>query len=150
MNSYAEQLAEAVDQAVEPWIRRAVGRLLDAARIERTPALSAQIEQAALAAREQVHRELAAFLALDVDEQRTNPLAVLRGAVGIPTALLAAAGVPELRRDEFEVRAFPSDVYRLSPATWSDVDPSLHEPGLLWSAWKAKTVLDRRRAEGRR
>ena len=55
-----------------------------------------------------------------------------------------------MRRDEFEERAFPDDVYRLSPATWSDVDPSLHEPGIIWGAYKAKTVLDRRRAEGKR
>jgi hypothetical protein len=41
-------------------------------------------------------------------------------------------------------------VYDLSPATWGDVDESLQEPGLIWGAWKAKTVLERRRAEGRR
>jgi hypothetical protein len=37
-------------------------------------------------------------------------------------------------------------VYGLSPATWTDVDPDLHEPGIVWGAWKAKTVLDRRAA----
>ena len=31
-----------------------------------------------------------------------------------------------------------------------DVDPALHEPGIVWGAWKAKTILDRRRAEGHR
>jgi hypothetical protein len=55
-----------------------------------------------------------------------------------------------VRRDDFKQHAFPDDTYDLSPATWSDVAESVQEPGLVWSAWKAKTVLDRRRAEGRR
>jgi hypothetical protein len=105
---------------------------------------------AAARARADVGAELRAFLALDVDDQRTNPLAILRAAVRYPTAVLRDAGVPPVRRDEFKARAFPDDVYDLAPATWKDVDESLQEPGLIWSAWKAKTVLDRRRGEGRR
>ncbi|HRE00718.1 MAG TPA: hypothetical protein PLV68_05430, partial [Ilumatobacteraceae bacterium] len=58
---------------------------------------------------------------------------------------LAAHGVPPRQRDPFAERAFPADRYGLSPAAWSDVDESLHEPGLIWGAWKAKTVLARRR-----
>ena len=71
-------------------------------------------------------------------------------AVRYPTAVLRDAGVPPVRRDEFKEQAFPDDVYDLVPATWRDVDPALQEPGIVWSAWRAKTVLDRRRAEGRR
>ena len=66
------------------------------------------------------------------------------------TPVLRTAGTPEARRDEFSRRVLPDDVYGLAPATWSDVDPALVEPGLVWSAWKAATVLDRRRREGRR
>lgn len=150
MNEYAEQLAEAVDPVVGPWVIRSIHRLLVAAAVPTTPELDDHIARAADEATEFVRRELRAFLAIDVDEQRTNPLAVLRAAVGYPTDVLRAAGVPEVRRDEFEERAFPADVYRLSPATWSDVDASLQEPGIIWGAWKAKTVLDRRRQEGRR
>jgi hypothetical protein len=58
--------------------------------------------------------------------------------------------VPPIRRSEFDRETFPDDVYGLSPATWSDIDESVHDPGLFWGAWKAKTVLDRRRDEGRR
>ena len=75
---------------------------------------------------------------------------MLRGAVRYPTAVLEAAGVPPVVRDEFAERAFPADVYDLAPATWRDLDESVHEPGLVWGAWKAKTFLDRRRQEGRR
>ena len=89
----------------------------------------------------QVLAELHDLLHTDVDEQRTNPLSVLRSAVRYPTALLARAGVPRAARDEFAEHAFPDDVYDLAPATWRDVDPSLHEPGIVWGAWKAATVM---------
>jgi len=150
VSPYARQLADAVDAVVGPWVVRSVERLLGAAGITITPELANRIEQAASQAGEAVHDELRTFLETDIDEQRTNPLAVLRSAVRYPTEVLHDAGVPEVRRDEFEVRAFPGDVYRLSPATWNDIDPSLHELGIHWGAWKAKTVLDRRRAEGKR
>lgn len=89
---------------------------------------------------------LNALLALDADAQSTNPLSVLRWGVRFPTEVLTAHVIPPIRRDDFAVRAFPSDAYGLSPATWADVDEALQEPGLIWGAWKAKTVLTRRRA----
>ena len=95
-------------------------------------------------------RRSAALLATDVDEQRANPLAVLRSAVRYPTAVLAAAGVPPVVRSEFDERAFPDDVYGLAPATWADLDPALQERGIVWGAAKAHVVLGRRRAEGKR
>jgi hypothetical protein len=64
--------------------------------------------------------------------------------------VLRAAGAAEVRRDDFQRERFPDDVYDLAPATWSDLDPALHDPGITWGAWKAKIVLDRRRAEGKR
>ena len=89
--------------------------------------------------------QLERLLATDVDRQQTNPLSVLRAAVCHPTEILADAGVPPARRDDFAIKTFPADIFDLSPATWSDIDESLQEPGLIWGAWKAKTVLDRRR-----
>ena len=89
--------------------------------------------------------ELEALLAADVDAQQTNPLSVLRAATRYPTDVLARHGVHPARRDDFAARAFPADVYGLSPATWADIDESLVEPGLVWGAWKAMTVLGRRR-----
>ena len=92
-----------------------------------------------------VMSQLVALLETDVDQQRSNPLSVLRNAVEHPTRVLAAAEIPPVRRDDFAVRAFPDDVYGLSPATWADIHESLLEPGVIWGAWKAKTMLDRRR-----
>ena len=69
---------------------------------------------------------------------RANPLHLLR-SVAVPhlTAALRDAGVAAVRRDEFAVDRFPDDVYDLSPATWSDVDESLVDPGIAWGAAKA-------------
>ena len=91
--------------------------------------------------------QLAELLATDVDRQRTTPLSVLRGAV-LPVAdFLRAHGVaPPANAASGTVSA--ADEYRLEPANWSDIDPSLHEPGLRWGAWKAMTILARRRDEG--
>jgi hypothetical protein len=145
-----DELARALDGAIGPWVERSVVRLVAAYRGEVPPDVLEAARAASGRAQAEIGTELRAFLALDVDEQRTNPLAILRRAVRYPTAVLRDAGVPPVRRDEFKERAFPDDVYDLAPATWKDVDESLQEPGIIWSAWKAKTVLDRRRREGRR
>lgn len=90
------------------------------------------------------------LLATDVDEQRNNPLSLFRGAIDAPTALLKAHGVPEPHVDRFAADHFPDDPYQLGPATWNDIDDELQTPGLTWGAWKAMTVLRRRRDEGLR
>jgi hypothetical protein len=85
------------------------------------------------------------LLRADVDDQRTNPLAILRGAVRYPTGVLRAAGVPPVERDAHAVALFPEDDYDLSPAAFADLGPSVHEPGLRWGAAKAHVILRRRR-----
>jgi hypothetical protein len=64
--------------------------------------------------------------------------------------VLDELGVGPPDRDEFARRNFPEDRYDLTPASFADVDPTLHEPGLVWGAAKAHVVLQRRRAEGLR
>jgi hypothetical protein len=73
-------------------------------------------------------------LAADIDEQRVNPLAVVRRAVPYPTAVLRDAGVSPVVRDPQSVEHFPDDDYDLAPASFADLDPALHEPGLRWGA----------------
>jgi hypothetical protein len=146
LDTLAGALADAVEAVLPAWVERAVASragLVDAD-------LRAATMSAGRRAAAEVGAELRAVLADDVDEQRANPLAVLRQAVRYPTEVLAAAGVPPVARDEFAERAFPADVYDLSPATWSDVDPTLHERGVVWGAAKAHVVLARRRREGKR
>lgn len=147
---YAAVLADAVEAAIRPWVVRSVAAVADAWR----PGLADRLVPAAAEAGEQATNDVGArvraLLMTDVDEQATGPLALLREAVRYPTAVLAEAGVAPAVRDEFAVRAFPDDVYGLAPAAFADVDPALHEPGLVWGAAKAHVVLARRRAEGRR
>jgi hypothetical protein len=127
---YADALAGALDAALPGWVDRSV--------------------RGVLAARDEAMPRLRALLATDIDDQRTNPLAILRSLVPHLTAVLRSAGARPVARDEFAVRNFPDDVYDLTPASFADVDPALHDPGLSWGAAKAHVHLARRRREGRR
>ncbi|MCU1399486.1 MAG: hypothetical protein JWN62_2595 [Acidimicrobiales bacterium] len=145
IDPYVQLLADAAHAAVPRWLIRCV---VDTARQMGVPAAAELVSDAEEMSR--VHAplvlaELDALLDTDAEAQRTNPLSVLRAAVRHPTEVLARHHVPTPRRTEFDERNFPTDVYALGPATWADVDESLQEPGLIWGAWKAKTVLDRRR-----
>jgi hypothetical protein len=146
----ATALADAVAVALPGWVERSVVTLVEAHRGVVDGATRASARAAGARAAEEVGARVRALLATDVDEQRANPLAVLRSAVRYPAEVLAEAGVPAVVRTRFDEEAFPDDVYGLAPATWSDVDPDLHERGLVWGAAKAHVVLARRRAEGRR
>lgn len=147
--AYAVALIDAADAALGPWVERSVARRwADWTGSEPGPALRDASVEAGREAATVVVGRLRELLEADVDAQRTGPLAVLRRAVVYPTAVLRAAGVPPVVRDEFAVRNFPDDDYDLSPATFADIDESLHEPGLVWGAAKAHVVLTRRR--GRR
>jgi hypothetical protein len=146
LDQYSSGLADAVEQALPAWVEGHVTNILMAFRRNVTDAERAEAQQAGLAAQREVAQELRTFLALDIDQQRTNPLAILRQAVRYPTAVLRAAGVPEVKRDEFAEKSFPTDVYDLSPARWLDLGEQVHEAGLMWGAWKAKQHLDRRAA----
>ena len=92
-------------------------------------------------------------------------LAALLVLVALAGAWLARASLPQLAgeiaapglaqpakvvRDAHAERLFPDDDYDLSPGAFADVDPALHEPGLVWGAAKAHVIMARRRAEGRR
>lgn len=142
-------LLAAARAAVPGWLRRIVVERVSQAGLD-PDALGDQLDRLVADETPRLLAALEALLATDVDEQRTNPLSLFREAVSAPTALLRATGVPAPAPDGFLAERFPEDEYRLGPATWSDVDPALHEPGLTWGAWKAMTVLRRRRDEGRR
>jgi len=87
-------------------------------------------------------------LAMSVGDQTEAPLQVLRRGVRFATQVLVDADVAPVQRDDFARRAFPDDLYNLSPASFADVHPTLHEPGLIWGAAKAHVHLRRRREAG--
>lgn len=147
---YAAELADAVDAALGRWVERAVRDRAEQWRPGTASALRSEAVEAGVQATAEVGPRVRALLETDVDQQRTGPLALLRQAVRYPTEVLASARIPAVVRDEFDERALPADLYGLAPASFADVDPALHGPGLAWGAAKAHVVLARRRAEGLR
>lgn len=150
MRACATELADAVERRLPDWVRSEVTRIAEAWQPGLAERLTGETEAAAEAARSEVAAAVRELLEADVDAQRTGPLDVLRRAVRFPTGVLAAAGIPEVERDEHAEAAFPDDPYDLTPAAFADLGPDVHDAGLRWGAAKAHTVLTRRRAEGRR
>jgi hypothetical protein len=148
--AYATALADAIEQALPGWVVGSVERLVLAwqggAEVDR--GVLADARAAGERARAEVGAEVRALLALDIDDQRTTPLTLLRRAVRYPTEVLRGAGVPEVVRDARGEQLLPDDVYGIAPATFADIDPALHDPGLAWGAAKAHVHLARRRIEG--
>jgi hypothetical protein len=144
VDEQAAALAEAIEDVLPGWVERSVAAVLAAAGVEPPAGVTADAADAGRRARDEVGAAVRALLALDIDEQRTTPLTLLRGAVRYPTEILLGAGVePTGERDDVRVRLFPDDVYDLSPAAFADVDPRLTEPGLAWGASKAYEHLRR-------
>jgi hypothetical protein len=121
-----------------------VTRILDAwGRTE--PEARARAEHAAIdagdAATVRVVGQLRALLGADPSAQTATPLEIVRSAYREPTAVLAAAGIPPVERDEFEERAWPDDHYGLVIATLGDLgDDELAPLHFAWGMAKA-TVL---------
>ena len=135
------QLVDAALEALPGWVVSSVRSRAG----ERFDELAADAGEAAQRCAAEIGIELRALLALDVDEQRTTPLAILRGAARYPTDVLARAGVPTPDRDEFSDSATPDDVYDLGPGTWADLGPRVAEAGIAWGAGKAHLHLRRHR-----
>lgn len=131
------ELVDGIGAVIDAWLVDCVVRF--------RPDLSEQAASAASAGIPEVMAELRDLVGRDLDDQSTTPLTVLRRAVRIPTTVLAAAGVEPVRRDPFDVSSFPDDVYGLTPAAFTDVDPSLGGLGIRWGAAKAHVHLSRRR-----
>ena len=143
VDDVAERLAAAVEGTLPSWVERSVrGRLHDWTG-GADPEVMAQAVAAGDRAAAEVGVELRLLLAADVDEQWTNPLAILRGAVRYPAEVLRRAGVPPIVRDEYDERHFPDDDYGLVPRAFADVDPSLADLGVAWGAAKAHAHLAR-------
>lgn len=141
------ELLDAVDAVLRAWVERTI--LTAAERLAGPEALTEGLLADAGAAAEAAHREalpaLRALVDADAEAQRVNPLQILREAARHPTAVLAAHEIQPARRDAIQQEALPLDVYDIAPATWADIDASLVDPGIRWSAAKAHLVLVRRR-----
>ncbi|CAN5534669.1 hypothetical protein BH23ACT3_BH23ACT3_12170 [soil metagenome] len=148
MQAPVDDLVTTLERVVPGWLERCVTETAER-RLGACPEpLRIQARQMAETVGPSVVAEVERLVRTDVDEQRGTPLTVLRAAVRHPTDLLSAAAVEAPHRDPFAEEHFPADRYDLSPASWSDIDPALHDPGIMWGAWKAATVIRRRRPGG--
>lgn len=141
-------LADAVEEVLPGWIERLVLERVRQWRGEVPLEAEAAATAAAAAAVVDVTVVFRGLIEQDVDEQRTNPLSVLRDATRFAHDALVELDVPPVERDDFAERSFPGDAYDLVPATWADVDPTLHDIGVTWGAAKAYVHKARRRTEG--
>lgn len=149
MSPYSTRLLATMHELLEPWMHALVDRVVTSqdlsARIDRE-----RLDRVVHDSARSLIDDLTELFAHEAWEQRRNPLELLREATGVLTVELTALGAQPVVRDEFKERSFPSDVFDLAPATWSDVHPDLHEVGLEWGAWKAAAIISRRRSlEGR-
>ena len=135
----ARELSEGITQALPGWVVSAVQSRL----LAMSPEIREAAEAAGAAAAAEIGGEVARLLAGDIDNQRENPLAVLRRAVRYPTEVLIAAGAVPVERDDFAIDRFPDDIFDLTPASFGDIHPDLQSPGLTWGA--AKAFVHRRR-----
>ncbi len=71
----------------------------------------------------------------------------MRGAYLEPTAVLAAAGIPPVERDDFAERAWPDDTYGLVVHGLGELgDDELAPLQMAWGLAKAKVLRARRAA----
>ncbi len=140
----AADLLAGLDRHLEGWITRVLREHLAGAADPGT--FADRIATVARDTHAAVFPELEALLTADPDDQRAGPLAILRGCVGPANAVLADAGVVPPKRDPVTESMFPDDPYGLGPANFGDVDPDLHDTGLIWGAAKAHLVILRHRS----
>ena len=139
-------LVEGVPRALPGWAARRADALLTAwggLDATRKKQVVDEARQAGERAGLRVAAELRELLAIDPAEQRATPLEIIRGAVAEPTAVLAAAGLPDVVRDPFEERAWPDDRFGLVPRTLRDLDPDLAAIHFAWGIAKASLLRAR-------
>jgi hypothetical protein len=149
LESYPKDLFMAVIHAVPSWVARRMLEIASHGGVSAGTDFMEAIESVSRETMQQLSGDLLALLATDVDQQRFNPLQVIREANVFANQSLAMLGVPVPRRDEFDAQVMPHDHYAVGPLTWKDLSEDVHDAGITWGAWKAATVLTRRRAEGK-
>ena len=92
----ARALADGIEAALPAWVERCVDAVVQqvtGAAPDETVLAAAR--EAGRVARSEVGGQVRELLALDIDEQRTTPLTLVRDAVRYPAGVLRAAGVPK-------------------------------------------------------
>lgn len=149
LDPYPRTLALAALAEFEEWLVRRAVAIVGSSNLELDATRRSRISEQAKIAHRALGMTLIELLATDVDAQRKGPLQVIREAATLMNVVLVEVGVPVVVRDEFETRAMPADVFGIGPIAWLDMGDVVHEAGIEWGAWKAASVLQRRRDEGK-
>lgn len=145
MNPYSERLLSVMETTASAWLCASFDRVVEVQGMAGAVDAVGR-ERAVDEAFAELVGNVRELLSLEAWEQRRNPLDLVRECTGSLSRELARIGARPVKRDEFEERSFPGDVFGLCPATWNDVHPDLHDVGLVWGAWKAATIIERRRS----
>jgi hypothetical protein len=148
LEPYADDLYQAVTRAIPRWITTQVSEIASLSIDETSQEFQSALADVAKQTHQEASQNLLTLLVTDVDAQQSNPLHVLRASTSFATQMLQTFGAEPARRDEYEVRAMPHDVFSIGPLTWRDLGEEVHDAGISWGAWKAATILTRRRADG--
>jgi len=148
LEPYAHDLYLAVTRAIPRWITTQVTETASMSIDETSKEFQKGLTDVVGQTEKVVSQNLFSLLATDVDAQQQNPLHILRASTSYATQLLQSFGVAPAHRDEYEMRAMPNDVFAIGPLTWRDLGEEVHDAGISWGAWKAATILMRRREDG--
>lgn len=146
MDQYSARLLETSNEVVARWVDRLMRKHCDDQKISDL-IVGDLLSSVVARVNKEVDDNLRELLSLDVLEQRSNPLAIFRQATRPISDLLKTVGCAPVVRDEFDERSFPDDIFGLSPATWVDIDEMMVEPGIEWGAWKAATIMMRKKKQ---
>jgi hypothetical protein len=146
LDDHARALANAIEGAIPGWVTGSVERVMANQSAIMTPEIRRAADAAASGAQATAGAAIRALLSQEIDDQHGTPLMILRQTVKFPTRVLQAAGMSPVRRDRFAERAFPDDLYDLTPASLADIDPALTDLGISWGAAKA---FEHKRRHGR-
>ena len=147
MKDGARAIVDGVERLGALWVTRTVTDLIDAFGALDDATRAAAIADASTAgtrAAARVVAELRTLFSLAPEAQRTTPLEIVRSLRREATQVLQRAGVPEVVRDRFEIRAFPDDVYGIVPKAMADLgDADLGGALLAWGMGKARAIRER-------
>lgn len=137
---HAVALRDAMVRLVPQWIENVM--LARAPEPDSAPTREAVTRLQSEATRHAIP-ELTRLLDSDIDQQWSSPLEIVRSLVPAITAELRDLDAPVVRRDARSVELLADDLYGITPATFADIDESLHPLGLGWGAAKAHVHLRR-------
>lgn len=152
LQNLGDELVDGIARILPAWVERAVERILVAwDRLDTGTAAAARAEArtVGVTTATRVVGELRGLFDVDVGDQRSTPLNIVRSAYREPTGLLARLGIPGVVRDPFDERVHPDDDYDLAPRGLVELgDSNLGAVLVAWGITKAKVLRARAASAG--